>query len=587
MGAIETQAEEESPGERRRAASAERWGGWGKISQALDVGYDTLLRKPTMALFSPSESAYLTSFLSTVDLDSSISPDGSVDPGIADRVPHLQGSEALSKATKDLMALDVPLASSPPYHLAPSTAHTLPQQHTPGPSYWPSIPAPDSAASLSSATAQGVLKFGVRSSSPANYLPRGLSSSIASSDAARSVPHLDRSASASGTSSAYLTPSQPPPPQPHLQIAPLRGFDPQTAPSSFTLPPISTSGFPSRDASARPSAVPSPASAPSVLSGTPANASSSTAGSTAKRPRPTSSQPATDPSAAKRVRRSPSNTPVLPSSSSTAPDGPDSLKSRRQSKGNSSATAAADAPSAAPSTTAKGTLLSPSQKRANHIQSEQKRRANIRRGYEALCETVPALREAIKAEEERERAKEMEAYEEQSGKGKARAGVGAIAGVEKGKKKKGRGEGGEKPDGRAGPRSENVVLQKSACLVCFVGCVSLFCDARLCLPLNRLLFSPPSLHFLSSALTGVTDGLRVLAAIDYITDLLAERSSLKQRLELARGMLPLGHPALPVDPHHLDASGTPLWEREWNGGMDLDIGAGGGGGDEDGSEDEG
>ena len=45
------------------------------------------------------------------------------------------------------------------------------------------------------------------------------------------------------------------------------------------------------------------------------------------------------------------------------------------------------------------TLLSPSQKRANHIQSEQKRRANIRRGYEALCDVVPALREAIKAEE--------------------------------------------------------------------------------------------------------------------------------------------------------------------------------------------
>lgn len=48
----------------------------------------------------------------------------------------------------------------------------------------------------------------------------------------------------------------------------------------------------------------------------------------------------------------------------------------------------------------KPALLSPSQKRANHIQSEQKRRANIRRGYEALCEAVPALREAIRLEEE-------------------------------------------------------------------------------------------------------------------------------------------------------------------------------------------
>ncbi|KAI0749445.1 hypothetical protein C8Q80DRAFT_1075015, partial [Daedaleopsis nitida] len=158
------------------------------------------------------------------------------------------------------------------------------------------------------------------------------------------------------------------------------------------------------------------------------------------------------------------------------------------------------------------TLLSPSQKRANHIQSEQKRRANIRRGYEALCDAVPALREAIRVEEERERAKDAEGYDDPSGTGKVRAGP------EKGKKKKGRAET-DKPGGRAGPRSENVVLQKT---------------------------------------------------IDYITGLLAEQASLKQRMDLARGMLPLSHPALPVDARHMDATGVPLWEREWNGGMDLD-----------------
>ena len=92
----------------------------------------------------------------------------------------------------------------------------------------------------------------------------------------------------------------------------------------------------------------------------------------------------------------------------------------------------------------KQTLLTPSQKKANHIQSEQKRRANIRRGYEALCETVPALREAIRAEEA----------------------LAASEGDKAGKtKKKGRrksmNEAGEKVDGRAGPKSENVVLQKS------------------------------------------------------------------------------------------------------------------------------
>ncbi|PPQ70866.1 hypothetical protein CVT24_000551, partial [Panaeolus cyanescens] len=96
----------------------------------------------------------------------------------------------------------------------------------------------------------------------------------------------------------------------------------------------------------------------------------------------------------------------------------------------------------------KQTLLSPSQKKANHIQSEQKRRANIRRGYEALCETVPALREAIREEEEAER--------------RMRAGIGPAPGArKKGRGKKGKdGDEKEKVDGRAGPRSENVVLSK-------------------------------------------------------------------------------------------------------------------------------
>ncbi|KAI0661595.1 hypothetical protein C8Q70DRAFT_910418, partial [Cubamyces menziesii] len=183
----------------------------------------------------------------------------------------------------------------------------------------------------------------------------------------------------------------------------------------------------------------------------------------------------------------------------------------------------------------KGALLSPSQKRANHIQSEQKRRANIRRGYEALCEVVPALREAIRAEEERERAGAAAAAGDggddgPGGKAKARGvGGGAGAGGEKGKKKR-KGES-EKTDGRAGPRSENVVLQKT---------------------------------------------------IDYITELLDDRAALVQRLQIARGILPLGHPAAQLDPRHLDAQGVPLWDREWNGGMDLDVGA-----QDEGSEDEG
>jgi len=88
-------------------------------------------------------------------------------------------------------------------------------------------------------------------------------------------------------------------------------------------------------------------------------------------------------------------------------------------------------------------LLSPSQKKANHIQSEQKRRANIRRGYDALCEMVPALREACQAEEERALVN-GKTRNRRRGKGRAAC------------------EDGEKTDGRAGPRSENVVLSKSA-----------------------------------------------------------------------------------------------------------------------------
>ena len=101
------------------------------------------------------------------------------------------------------------------------------------------------------------------------------------------------------------------------------------------------------------------------------------------------------------------------------------------------------------SASSRSQLLSASQKRANHIQSEQKRRANIRRGYEALCESVPALKEAIRKEEE-ETAAMLENAASVSSRNAARK-----------KKAKNVVDDGEKIDGRAGPRSENIVLQKS------------------------------------------------------------------------------------------------------------------------------
>ncbi|KAF8119690.1 hypothetical protein EV363DRAFT_1409768 [Boletus edulis] len=135
-------------------------------------------------------------------------------------------------------------------------------------------------------------------------------------------------------------------------------------------------------------------------------------------------------------------------------------------------------------------------KKANHIQSEQKRRANIRRGYDALCETVPALREACQAEDEQLFA-DGKPRNRRRGKGKAKI------------------DDGEKVDGRAGPRSENVVLSKS---------------------------------------------------IDYLHELLSEREALMQRHQAARSALPADHPLLHPPP---DAP-LPLWERKWTGGEQND-----------------
>lgn len=136
---------------------------------------------------------------------------------------------------------------------------------------------------------------------------------------------------------------------------------------------------------------------------------------------------------------------------------------------------------------AKPPLLTVQQKKANHIQSEQKRRANIRRGYDALCETIPALKEAIRAEEE----------------------AATVNGSANGKRRRTKEDGGEKVDGRAGPKSESVVLQKT---------------------------------------------------IEHIQGLLQQQSVLLSRLERARAILGPDHPIL------MDGPVERLWEREWDGG---------------------
>ncbi|KLO17156.1 hypothetical protein SCHPADRAFT_868685 [Schizopora paradoxa] len=169
----------------------------------------------------------------------------------------------------------------------------------------------------------------------------------------------------------------------------------------------------------------------------------------------------------------------------------------------------------------KPTLLSASQKKANHIQSEQKRRANIRRGYEALCDTVPALREAIRREEEEQRMV-TQATAHASGGG------GDSAGKVKKKLRARRKvtDGAERMDGRAGPRSENIVLSKT---------------------------------------------------IDYIHDLLSDKASLLDRLSRARTVLARSAPERLQPP----IEGVPLWEREWGGGVGLLDPEGGGDSDDD------
>lgn len=190
----------------------------------------------------------------------------------------------------------------------------------------------------------------------------------------------------------------------------------------------------------------------------------------------------------------------------------------------------------------KPALLTASQKKANHIQSEQKRRANIRRGYDALCDCVPALCEAIREEEEAAAAERSDSVGVPGQQGKLRKGKAAM---------KGR-DGEERVDGRAGPRSENIVLSKS-----------------------RFSFNLPSCFYYPT----FPERSPSYTAIEYINELLDERSALLARLHRARTTLPPGHPALIVPPRKRSGQDTnsipsgqeeedgPLWEREWQGGL--------------------
>lgn len=394
---------------------------------------------PPMSMLTPTESHPFQSFLE--HKDDAVAPEWSyMQPTVINVEDPTQEKNALAKATKDLMSLDPDRWRS---------------SRQPRPSNPPIMQHP------------GFSAHDVRSHTESNGIAAHHDAGYHHSSAGRRrtevFPFLTRQSSNASGSSDYH--HEPPPSQfqpiglMHEQYRP----DSQYAPEHRAPLPHRPSYPSSRTLSASTS-----------TSVTPPPTSASSSSSTLHSPNPHSDN-----------ARSASSSRSIPEKPKRARD--------------KDAVANTSAPSKRPRTTAatKGGLLSPSQKKANHIQSEQKRRANIRRGYEALCDSVPALRAAIQEEEE---ASEETHGEYSSSRGKSKKGKGA-------KPKSGDDPG--KLDGRAGPRSENVVLGKT---------------------------------------------------IDYLSSLVNEQTSLLQRLDHARSILPPGHPLLEIP------SQPPCWERQWTGG---------------------
>ena len=378
-------------------------------------------------LLSPSESNALHKFFSQLDhmpLDAlNLSPEWSMYVGNAIHIP--EGKSELSKATKDLIAL-----GSQQKHLDPASLHrrdpsldsTFSSQPAHPSANWPTIvPSGHEFESLANSSRRGhsLEREGFTLEGSSHQGPQGTSSRH-SFDASSGFP------SSSIQSGSYSTPRTLIPPTP-LQIPSQGSSAPlptnRKRPHDYPFSPADHSGASSSKKPRNVSPATSHNSAPLTQS-TPFPFASTSSSHLPNQPSSTSS----------------SSPNILSSSaphtqSTSHPLNPPPPSSHSQSH----STSHTHQPSSSSSNTQpKQTLLSASQKKANHIQSEQKRRANIRRGYEALCDVVPALREAIRAEE---------AHCASTGKKRGR---GRLLG-----------EDGEKMDGRAGPRSESVVLQKS------------------------------------------------------------------------------------------------------------------------------
>ncbi|GAA5916896.1 hypothetical protein JCM6882_007448 [Rhodosporidiobolus microsporus] len=211
-------------------------------------------------------------------------------------------------------------------------------------------------------------------------------------------------------------------------------------------PPASTS---SAEAQPSPPSRPAPKRKAAAPRKSAARASSKTASSAAIKPEDGASPVVDSSSAPLFPFATPSNIPLARRRTSRPP------VSHRTAKPSTSNTSPPP-PLAATTNGTKPALLTAAQKKANHIASEQKRRAAIRAGYDGLCTVVPSLRAAVEEYEERLAAVSGAKGGKRGKAGRGRGGestTGALmGGIE---------VGGEKVDGRAGPKSEAVVLGKT------------------------------------------------------------------------------------------------------------------------------
>lgn len=390
-----------------------------------------------MSLLTPTESHAFQSFLASIDRadhpDRMTYPTpewamyGGVDLDDDAIPPQAQGREALAKATKDLMSLD-------PHGWNSSAVNQHGSLTNAPPSYRSSFHHP-----------QQQMEHSLQTSNSYSYHQQHLQGNDAR------------------PFSLHKSPNQSHPQQPGIPTLPPIAIAPRhtIGPGSASTPPLSTASSSSTRST---SSTPTPATTPpsphhSGLNHDPLLPS-------AKRPISLAYEHEHRQTSHKRPRPSPVSQSLpmqwqhpslntsFPARSNSQSSGTQPTRSNTHPLPHASRSNGTSHTNLRPP---KPTLLSPSQKKANHIQSEQKRRANIRKGYEALCETVPALREALREEEMRGSPSDLADVEGKEGKGRGRT-------------KRGRGRGksedmAEKVDGRAGPRSENVVLSKSECFI--------------------------------------------------------------------------------------------------------------------------